>query len=46
MVRVERGSTEFGVPTDLDAARGFRIANQARMVDESQFCVFVLDEVV
>lgn len=46
MVRVERGSTEFGVPTDLDTSRGFRIANQARMVDESQFCVFVLDEVV
>jgi hypothetical protein len=40
MVRLERGSREFGIPTDLDAARGIRIANQARLVDEPQFCVF------
>ena len=44
MVRVERGGSEFGVPTNLDARRGIRIANQARLIDEPQFCVFILAE--
>jgi hypothetical protein len=44
MVRVERGSTEFGIPTDLDTTRGMRIANQRRLVDEPQFCVFIVNE--
>jgi hypothetical protein len=41
MIRVERGTREFGIPTDLDATRGIRIANQAKLVDEPQFCVFL-----
>jgi hypothetical protein len=41
MIRVERGTREFGIPTDLDATRGIRIANQAKLADEPQFCVFL-----
>jgi hypothetical protein len=39
MVRIERGGREFGIPTDLK--RGIRIANQTRLIDEAQFCVFL-----
>ena len=42
--RIEGGITEFGIPTDLVAARGLRLANQRRLVDEPQFCVFIVDE--
>ncbi|MBL8236259.1 MAG: hypothetical protein JNM66_02490 [Bryobacterales bacterium] len=46
MFRVERGNTEFGIPTDLDGTGLLRIANQRRLIDEEQFCVFVVDAAV
>jgi len=38
MARVERDGKEFGIPTDL--VKGIRIANQKKLVEQAQFCVF------
>jgi len=43
MIRVQRGTTEFGVPTDPPSGTKPRLANQAKLVDDFQFCVFWLN---
>jgi hypothetical protein len=41
MIRVQRGSTAFGVPTIPPSGSMPRLADQPRLVDDFQFAVFV-----
>lgn len=42
MLRVERGTSEFGIPTKI--FKGVRVADQARLVDDFQFFVFLITQ--
>jgi hypothetical protein len=42
--RVERGETEFGIPTKPDKDVFIAVADQRKLLDEPQFCVFLFDQ--